>query len=141
MPLYRGSPLGTTVGTAELENEAVTAAKIAGTWIGASQAGVAALNTTRTPSATRPVLVMAVVNITVDSAGDDGKVQLRVEDVDPPTINESEIVYLGNDGTPSRAMSGLLIAIVPKGQEYRLVTTASAGTPVFTFIRCREWVL
>ena len=110
---------------------------------GSSQAGVAALNTSRTPSATRPVFVVASVSVECEASGGEfGKVFLRIEAADPPTVTVGDVgIDLAVEVTHISVPRLTLCGFVPAGHTYRLVTEATQGTPVFALLTCREWVL
>lgn len=106
--------------------------------------GAAAFATTRQPHATRPTLVIAIVEIRVNDT-DRGEVELKVGTASPPTtVVASTLLYANNDAVGANAdyqVQVPLMAIVPAGYNYRLDTTAHLNTPTFTLDGVMELTL
>lgn len=108
-----------------------------------------ALNTTFSPSATRPVLVIYSVrifcNLTI-AGGQAGRVELRCDAASPPVTVQCRIAG-GSTGAVIAGINigdtveGILSFLVPEGHNVRLVTVNEAGVPTYTLTNSTEITL
>lgn len=144
--LNKSNPFGSSIDTSEITNEAVTIEKIAGSWVTPSATVTPGLNADRTPSATRPVLVVATVGCIINpNEGDSAIFRLCVAASGTPVDADSQSQFRASFGAvvsdvTDHNLNGILFALVPAGHVYRIRTT-EVGSPQTSLVLCKEYTL